>query len=48
MQATPTQPMLYAELFHDLEKSRWNMERDIPWDSFDPAQLTDEQAITSR
>ena len=46
MQATTSQPLLYAELFRDLEKSRWNMESDIPWDSFDAAQLTDEQAIT--
>jgi hypothetical protein len=38
--------MLYPDLFHDLEKSRWNMASDIPWDSFDPAKLTDEQAMT--
>ena len=39
-------PMLYPDLFRDLEKSRWNMAIDIPWDSFDPAKLTDEQAMT--
>ncbi len=39
-------PMLYPDLFRDLEKSRWNMASDIPWDSFDPAKLTDEQAMT--
>ena len=39
-------PMLYPDLFRDLEKSRWNMASDIPWDSFDPVQLTDEQAMT--
>ncbi len=41
----PTQ-MLYPDLFTDLEKSRWNMAQDIPWDSFDHARLTDEQAMT--
>ena len=41
-----TTPMLYPELFRDLEKSRWNMASDIPWQSFDPTRLTDEQAIT--
>ncbi len=38
--------MLYPDLFHDLEKSRWNMASDIPWDSFDASQLSDEQAMT--
>ena len=38
--------MLYPDLFHDLEKSRWNMASDIPWDSFDPSKLSDEQAMT--
>ena len=38
--------MLYPELFRDLEKSRWNMASDIPWDSFDASKLSDEQAIT--
>ena len=44
-QTTPT-PMLYPDLFRDLEKSRWNMAEDIPWASFDAAQLSDEQAMT--
>ena len=39
-------PMLYPELFHDLEKSRWNMASDIPWGDFDASKLSDEQAIT--
>ena len=39
-------PMLYPDLFRDLEKSRWNMASDIPWQSFDASRLTDEQAIT--
>ncbi|MBC7681441.1 MAG: ferritin-like domain-containing protein, partial [Ferruginibacter sp.] len=38
--------MLYPELFKQLEAVRWNMEKDIPWDAFDPALLTDEQAQT--
>ncbi|MEI7514142.1 MAG: ferritin-like domain-containing protein [Betaproteobacteria bacterium] len=38
--------MLYPELFRQLESVRWDMERDIPWDSFDPSALTDEQATT--
>ncbi|MDP5008888.1 MAG: ferritin-like domain-containing protein [Glaciimonas sp.] len=40
--------MLYPELFKSLEKVRWNMETDIPWDKFDASQLTDEQATTIR
>ncbi len=38
--------MLYPELFKQLESVRWNMETDIPWSSFDGAQLTDEHATT--
>ncbi len=38
--------MLYPELFRSLEKLRWSMEKDVPWDSFDPAKLSDEQAHT--
>ena len=38
--------MLYPELFRQLEAVRWDMERDSPWDSFDAAALTDEQATT--
>ena len=38
--------MLYPELFKQLEAVRWNMDTDIPWDAFDPALLTDEQAQT--
>jgi hypothetical protein len=40
--------MLYPELFKSLEQVRWSMEKDIPWDQFDPAQLSDEQAQTIR
>ena len=28
-------PMLYPELFKQLEAVRWNMDHDIPWDQFD-------------
>ena len=38
--------MLYPELFRQLEAVRWNMERDIPWQRFDAALLSDEQAQT--
>jgi len=38
--------MLYPELFRQLESVRWDMDRDIPWQSFDAAKLTPEQAQT--
>lgn len=38
--------MIYPELFASLEKARWNMQNDIPWDGFDAGLLTDEQAQT--
>jgi hypothetical protein len=38
--------MLYPELFKQMEKVRWNMGTDIPWDEFDRSKLTDEQAHT--
>lgn len=38
--------MLYPELYRSLESVRWDMEKDIPWDSFDGSRLTDEQANT--
>ncbi len=38
--------MLYPELFKQLEAVRWNMDSDIPWDSFDASLLNDEQAQT--
>ncbi len=38
--------MLYIDLFKSLERARWNMETDIPWDKFDACLLTDEQATT--
>jgi len=44
--ASAQQPMLYPEIFKSLERIRWNSADDIPWDSFNPALLTDEQALT--
>ncbi len=38
--------MLYPELFKQLEAVRWDMAKDIPWDSFDASLLTEEQAQT--
>ncbi|GAA4413888.1 ferritin-like domain-containing protein [Quisquiliibacterium transsilvanicum] len=38
--------MLYPELFRSLERVRWSLEDDIPWDRFDGSLLSDEQALT--
>lgn len=38
--------MLYPELFKQLEAVRWNLDTDIPWERFDAALLSDEQAQT--
>jgi len=38
--------VLYPELFKQLEAVRWDMGKDIPWDQFEPAKLSDEQAET--
>jgi hypothetical protein len=38
--------MLYPELFATLEQARWSLSSDVPWDRFDPARLSDEQALT--
>jgi hypothetical protein len=38
--------MLYPELFQQLEAVRWDMGKDIPWESFDASLLSDEQAQT--
>jgi hypothetical protein len=38
--------MLYPELFRNFESVRWSMEADVPWSTFDPARLSDEQART--
>jgi hypothetical protein len=33
--------MLYPELFKSLEKARWDMAEDVPWDRFDAGKLTE-------
>jgi hypothetical protein len=38
--------MLYPEIFRALERLRWSLEKDVPWDEFDAARLSDEQART--
>ena len=38
--------MLYPELFRSFEAVRWNMDTDVPWDSFDASLLSEEQAQT--
>jgi hypothetical protein len=38
--------MLYPELFRNFESVRWTLDADVPWDAFDPALLSDEQART--
>jgi hypothetical protein len=38
--------MLYPELFRSLESVRWNMEKDVPWETFDAGRLSEEQART--
>jgi len=38
--------MLYPELFQQFEQVRWDLADDVPWASFDPALLSDEQAKT--
>jgi hypothetical protein len=40
--------LLYPEIFKTLERARWTLDRDVPWDRFEPALLTDEQARTIR
>jgi len=39
--------MLYPELFRQLEAVRWSLD-DIPWSSFNPALLDEDQAQTIR
>jgi hypothetical protein len=38
--------MLYPELFKAFEQVRWDLNDDVPWDTFDPTRLSDEQART--
>jgi hypothetical protein len=38
--------LLYPELYRTLEQARWSMADDVPWDRFDRARLSDEQAFS--
>ncbi len=38
--------MIYPEAFASLERVRWDMAKDVPWDAFQPELLSDEQALT--
>jgi len=40
--------MLYPEIYKSLERVRWSLEKDIPWDRFEGDKLSDEQAQTIR
>lgn len=35
--------MLYTTLFKQLEAARWNLDKDIPWDSFDKSKISERQ-----
>jgi hypothetical protein len=36
--------MLYPQLFDSMERARWNLARDIPWDQFERSKLSERQA----
>lgn len=38
--------MIYPEAFASLERVRWSLAQDIPWGTFQPELLTDEQVAT--
>ncbi len=38
--------MIYPEIFKSMERVRWSMAEDVPWDAFDATLLSDEQAQT--
>jgi hypothetical protein len=38
--------MLYPELFKAFESVRWDMAKDVPWNSFESDKLSEEQALT--
>jgi hypothetical protein len=40
--------MLFPALFKELEAARWSLADDVPWDRFDGARLSDEQARSVR
>src|SRR5512132_712045 len=37
---------LYPDLFKTMERARWSLGDDVPWEDFEPAKLSDEQAQT--
>lgn len=40
--------MLYPNLFRSLERARWHMGHDVPWERFDASLLSEDQAQTVR
>jgi hypothetical protein len=38
--------MIYPQAFKSLERVRWSLEDDVPWGTYAPAKLSDEQAAT--
>jgi hypothetical protein len=46
MRTPAASEMLYPELFRAFERVRWDLEKDIDWQRFDPDLLSDEQAQT--
>lgn len=35
--------MLFPEIFHRLERARWSLDKDIPWEQFDRTKLNERQ-----
>ncbi len=46
MKTISSNSMLYPDLFRAFERVRWSLEDDIPWKSFDPYKLSEDQALT--
>ena len=38
--------LLYPEIFKSLERARWSMADDVPWERFERERLSEEQAVT--
>jgi hypothetical protein len=38
--------MIYPEIFKSMERVRWRLEADVPWEQFDAGRLTEEQVQT--
>jgi hypothetical protein len=45
---TERQTLLYPELFQSLERTRWSLGDDVPWDAFDASQLDDPQTLSMK